>query len=261
MKFGIDGVNKNIKSGLVGIGGVNKVLKEVYTGIDGVNKLVWSAVVPFNPVDISNCVLWSDAETLTGVNNSPVSMLEDLVGGNNFITNGNTLLNTDGIKSIKFSSSSLDTQNNIGVSGNSARTIIVLAKPYSNGNLFGYGNVSPLLMVDGLLISLKFAIHAYGAGADNVSIAPPFSLNATQAFTIWFDGVKVKTGVNRNFSSEMSMALNTVNKPFKIGAGTLASFNNWSGEIMEVIIFNRALNNEELNTLYDYLGSKRGLTL
>jgi len=261
MKFGIDGINKTIKSGLIGIGGVNKVLKEVYTGIDGVNKLVWSAVVPFNPVDISNCVLWSDAETLTGVNNSPVSMLEDLVGGNNFITNGNTLLNTDGIKSIKFSSSSLDTQNNIGVSGNSARTIIVLAKPYSNGNLFGYGIQSASEMLDALLYGLVCGIHAFGGGYDNLSIAPSFSLNVTQAFTILYDGVKVKTGVNRNFSLEKDMALYTANTPFKIGAGIFNSYNTWSGEIMEVIIFDRALNNEELNTLYDYLGSKRGLTL
>ena len=87
MKFGINGVNKNIKSGLIGIGGINKNLKEVYVGIGGVNKLVWSAFVAV--ARLYHCDYSSDKnyelniDTLATINtvSSPSSSSPHGIGG------------------------------------------------------------------------------------------------------------------------------------------------------------------------------------
>lgn len=232
-----------------------------------VNELIEGVKLdPFAPNDISGCVLWADVETIEGNDGDVVNMLPELVNGNDFVSNnfnGNNILNTTGTKSIIFNGwNDMSTIRPLNIFDNQPRTIIALCKPYYSGNIFGYGVDGSGMVVDGLLYGdSKFAIHAYGVGYDNIEVAPQFELNEIQAFSIIYDGVQVKTGVNRNISQPIGMALSTTSTSFRIGKGAYNGFNSFSGEIMEVLIYDRALNDTELNTVIDYLGSKRGLLL
>lgn len=215
--------------------------------------------INFIPTDIPNCTLWADVENIEGSNGQTITTLPDLIGSNNFIGSGT--LNTIGTKSIVFSGNSMITQSNIDVSGNSPRTMIILGKPYGGGNIFGYGAEGFGLMIDALLASNKFAVHAYGGGKDNLDLAPMYVVNKIQAFSIIYDGTYVSTGVNRDICSPMEMSLDTVSTPLNIGTGVYGVYNNFNGEIIEIIIYNRVLDSTELNTIMDYLGDKRGLLL
>jgi len=140
------------------------------------------------------------------------------------------------------------------LTGNKPRTIIIEIFIQAQGNIFGYGVGTEGAMVDGYVTGLKFGIHAYGTGFDNISIAPTITLNQMIVLTLRYDGTRVVTSNGNIHSSPLVMALNTGTSPFYINKGIYQPLDGAvRGVYKNLKIYNRYLSDAELATVISSL--------
>ncbi len=147
-------------------------------------------------------------------------------------------------------------ENNIGSASSSPRTISVWFYPQAQRtqNLLGYGAEGTGRLFDVYLSANgQIAGHFYSGGYDTLgSDSPIYSLNEWQHFAISYDGTKAYIYYNGEYYKEKELALNTGTSKLFIGKGVWGSPAQFYGKISNVKIYNRALNNTEIETLYDY---------
>ena len=164
------------------------------------------------------------------------------------------------------SSSHAVTQANIdaAVTGTSSRTLSLWFKQDSgNGNqsTVSWGGRSGLgTLFENLLHSGKSCGHWWEAGYDNLGNAPAYSAETWTHFAMSWDGTTARIyqdGVHISAADWSAGALNTTPTPLYAGGGNATTgsvfdFDQFAGAIDDVAVWNRVLDNDEVQSIYDY---------
>lgn len=212
--------------------------------------------------------------------------------------NNNGVTSVEGRRSLSYAgdlaysfngSTYLYSQNNVPISGNSARTFSLWIKVSTQQNLgnttggqllgFGTTGITPTggAHTTGTLFSLSYVGPNNGSMADhainfqmngsfigkNFSARPFFELDQWQHVALTYDGLVGTSELYLNgtltsnsalFGSSANTAvLNTVDSPLFIGMGLGSSetwLNGFQGIIDDVRVYNRALTGSEVSSLY-----------
>lgn len=146
-------------------------------------------------------------------------------------------------KGINFDGSNdvLTSQNNLGISGSSARTVSLWHKPTSsNKNILGWGINSTGSHWDMLFYSNTIWCHWNGVNNDNLAGAPVATINTLfHTYTTFSGGApgNVISYVNTTAGSTKSTSgVNTTNGVLRVGAGTYTPTDRIAGWIDELRI-------------------------
>jgi hypothetical protein len=129
--------------------------------------------------------------------------------------------------------------------------------------IFNYGQMSSLSRFSLYLYSKGYLNTITGSdfnNSDNVSIQNNHLDSKWYFFTIVYDGSSLRLYVNgelaSTFLNPISVQLKTTNTVFRIGKRTLEDGidENFKGAIDDVAIYNRALTQDEITTLYNSTG-------
>ncbi len=147
----------------------------------------------------------------------------------------------------------ISTSSNIGISGNTSRTITGWFRQTSTAkkNIVGWGAQVTGQCFDIIADNGHIYGHFYGSGYDTATGAPSYLLNTWYHFALTYDGSSAKFYLNGIHTNSKTLTLNTSNSVFYIGAGAWTNTNYFNGLIDEVKIYNTALTAEEVKQDYN----------
>tara|TARA_R110000772_G_scaffold268142_1_gene394257 strand:+ start:1405 stop:2070 length:666 start_codon:yes stop_codon:yes gene_type:complete len=189
---------------------------------------------------------WND---LSGVGNNGT-----LVNGVGYSASNNGIMTLDGVNDYVSS-------NYMPPNGTNPRTISVWFNPTTSQskNLLGYGSGASKQMWDILLLNDNtVGVHLYGSGAE----APaPYQVGIWQniVFTYTYPSItSFMNGVQYNTYSDVG--INTgVSNSLRISIGVYSQYNNYSGLISNVSIYNRALTATEIQQNFEATRGRYGI--
>ncbi len=149
--------------------------------------------------------------------------------------------------------------NNIGITGNSPRTVSIWFKQtvVAEKNIFGFGgNANTELFDIDLTGGDKLIGHFYGAGNDTITGAPTIKANEWNHAVLTYDGTKVDVYLNGQYTNSKTLSLNTSSSQAIIGGGKYAAYNYFQGYIDEVKVYDYARTPDQVKVDYN-----RGLSL
>lgn len=227
----------------------------------------------------SNLVLWLDADEVSGVNGTTITTWNDQSGNSNNFTVGNgAVFNTstvNGYPAFNFNGTSHYFERAYTASLNPANFTVIAAD-----NVTSSTNYKAVISnrddpagatANGFILYSRPTTDrwefwtgintGWNTGASSISTAGNWSnqlirfRNNNNSKQLFIDG-------GRRFNGTISMNLNTV-RPFRIGAGQNESTPNfyYSGDIGEIIMFDRFINNTQRIIIDNYLAAKYNYTL
>lgn len=125
-------------------------------------------------------------------------------------------------------------------------------------NIFGYGLNAGLQLFDVAAAHQKISGHFYGTPF--IRGTQTFAVNQMTVGTVRYDGSTFQTfqhdmSVNA-LTSSTGYSLNTGNSPFNIGRGVYSVYNNFNGDIAEILVYSEALSDTDRIAVEEYLFSK-----
>lgn len=233
--------------------------------------LMASAQVSATPVT-SGLELWLDASTISAGTTS-VSTWADQSGNgrdatasgsatptyiaSNAFFSGRATVSFDG---NDFMSSAL--ASSMGITGNSARTIFFAFSQDSSAsrNILGYGTNSGGNLFDVAATGQRIAGHFFGSPFVGSGSSQSFTLNQMTVGTALYDGTNFQTYLHDDafsgLASSTAYALTTGDSNFRIGGGMYSSYNNFNGDIAEVLVYSGALSAADRSAIDGYLRTK-----
>lgn len=238
--------------------------------IDGFIKIVREKNVTFkkNADDISNLECWLDASQLSGTDGSNVSSWTDLANGHIFTTisgeepilktniqNNKNIVRFDGVNDV-MNAGDIELHSNT-----EGFTIIAVVKPSDSKRMaimskygtspdnrqFAFGNNDNFLFED-----LDWGSYTYAA--------MNMELNNFQiAEYVWAPGEPFKLYINGTLQAMGNLSVNDItdgNANFKIGGGDYTYVGFWNGDIAELIVYSKAVSDNERKYLRDNLAVK-----
>lgn len=148
----------------------------------------------------------------------------------------------------------------LGITGNGNRTIFFVFSQDSaaSRNILGYGVNSGLALFDIAAAGQEISGHFHGTPFVNGT--QTFSLNQMTVGAVRYDGSVFQTYQHdmtfNGQTSSTAYVLNTGDSLFRIGGGLFSSYNNFNGDIAEILVYNRALSDSELSAVDGYLNTK-----
>jgi hypothetical protein len=216
-------------------------------------------------------ILWLDAADDNVFNYSSgtaVSQWRDKSGLNNHVNQTNTTYqperstSTNGKKTILFSSDYLITDSNI-LKAYTSYTKIAVVKQTStstNGNIIGKSTGANTTFWYGASNSIRL----YHNSATILTSSIATTLNTWNILSGSFDSVLLNANIYVNGSSGGSATSPTVTQITTDSDVEIGGFNGagyyFTGEISEILIFNRVLSTTELKQVHTYLGQKWGIS-
>jgi hypothetical protein len=195
-------------------------------------------------------------DVISGNNGVPTGMINYVTSADSSDPNGAiSVTATDYVTSIS----------NLGISGNSPRTISCwfLQPTLDNQSLLCYGDRSGGgVLFELLLYSNEMIGHFWGGGWDTLAeTTVQYSTNVWTMATITYDGSTVRVYQDGQLIATKSLALNTTNSQLYIGGGNAIGgephYDDYSGQIDEVYLFDVALNDAEVLGLYQTSSSRK----
>ncbi|GIV28724.1 MAG: hypothetical protein KatS3mg027_2538 [Bacteroidia bacterium] len=144
--------------------------------------------------------------------------------------------------------------NNIGITGNSPRTVSIWFKQdiSEEKNIFGFGGNAPAQLFDILLDNGSTLVgHFYSAGNDTTAGAPSYKQNEWNQAVLTYDGTKVDVYLNGIYRNSKTIDLNTSSSQVIIGGGKYAVYNYFQGYIDEVKVYNYARSADQIKNDYN----------
>lgn len=227
------------------------------------------------PKKINNLVAWYDASKINQVNNTVVTALQDLSGNSVNLTstagptyisnvlNGNAILRFSGTNWLK---------TNVVFNASSERTVLIVARLSEHNNLRRMLlETSPSWF--GAYIALetdnkfRIAINTTTPQSATFVTQDLSSVDAVPLNTTMLLGMRFKTNdkfeqiIGNAISNQVAISINnqTNQTGFTIGTAATTTLNFFTGDIAEIMIYNRQITNEELSLIYAYVGSKWGV--
>lgn len=216
--------------------------------------------------------LWLDAKQITGLaSGGTLTTWVDVSGAGHHATQA-TLASrptyqaaaVNGQPGVRFDGSN-DYLNLAGtvISGSQARTVLVVARPTSGGNrgFVDLGNGSTTGR--GFMLSPEYGVRVNGG---NSLWNPAATLGTSALFIVQLNGTTTNTlsgwldGAALNVTSQTSTTVTTTGSGIVGGwAATPVGSTSYSGDIAEIVVYNRALSVAERQSLEQYLTGKYGL--
>lgn len=157
-------------------------------------------------------------------------------------------------KGINFDGSNdvLTSQNNLGISGATSRTVSMWAKPTTgNKNVIGWGVNSTAQHYDHIFYTNKVMVHWNGGGNDNLAQAPSYTAGTLFHSYSTYNGSTIRSYVNTTAGTDKSStSVNTTDGVLRIGAGTYTALDRIAGWIDEVRISNIVRSTTWMSTEY-----------
>lgn len=194
--------------------------------------------------------------------------LNDSVGNNHATADG-TVNFVAGVAGQAMSVDALSyavSQNNVGISGNQARTLsfwfnaaeLQNQAPVSFGEKLNTAKTLFEVLLGGESNDYKLIGHFWGTGGDTIGIADgSYTPGTWTHIALVYDGSVVKLYQDgQQVGSDYAVELNTVDDKLFLGGGNLDNpFGaNYVGAIDDVQLYNNALNAEQINFLYSNPG-------
>lgn len=215
----------------------------------------------------ANLQAWYDASSVTGVaDGAGLHQWNDLSGrGNHAVAFATDPIyqSNGGNPYIQFTSGhGYATSGLLGITGNENRTVAaIFSSGGGNNNMVGFGvdgggAINDLMTYGGGIIG-----HFYGGGYDTIGGSPSYTLNALTSAMMTYNGTHVSVYKNGSLGNTTAMNLNTADSTLKIGSGTYAPFNGYSGRLSEVAVYDTNLTGNSADIFSQYQSAKWGLAL
>ena len=233
--------------------------------------LMAAAQVSATPV-MSGLQLWLDASTISAGTTS-VSTWADQSGNSRDATASGSAMPTYTASNALFSgratvsfdgndflSSAL--ASSMGITGNSARTIFFVFSQDSSAsrNILGYGTNSGGNLFDVAATGQRIAGHFYSSPFVGSGSSQSFTLNQMTVGTALYDGTNFETYLHddafNGLASSTPYPLNTGDSTFRIGGGIYSGYNNFNGDLAEVLVYSGALSDADRSAVDGYLRTK-----
>ena len=195
-----------------------------------------------------------------------VSQWRDKSGNNNHVNQSNSTYqparstNTFSKKTVEFSLDYLNTSSNI-LKAYTSYTKIVVAKQTSiatQGNIIGRSTGADTTMWYNASNNIKL----YHNGNTILTSSIATTINTWNILSGTFDANALTANIYVNGSSGGSATSPTVTQlttDSDVQIGAFGNGNNFTGEIAEILIYNRVLSSTELKQVHTYLGQKWGI--
>lgn len=247
------------------------------TGDSDYSNTVSATTLSF-PSDITNLVAWWSADSGVTTSGGLITQILDRSGNGFTITSDSgerPALITNELNSLpvmRFSGldNILRSASNIGITGSSQRTMIVVTKSTFSTTQFvcGFGTSGTGQSFAGTLnpgAETSIAFTGVRRGVTN-------GLNTWHILSFIFpngstssnDGIIFRNGVSLSLTNTSGTAqtVNTGAAPFAIGAALPTSTSSFfNGDVAEVILYSKALSNGERESVEQYLANKYGIAL
>lgn len=229
---------------------------------------------PILPLSIPGCQLWLDAadsSTITLATDSNVSIWRDKSGlGNNLSNTGSTFATrttTPGLFPSIFvngSACQLTSVSNNTLTGNSSRTVFMVAQVNAGGNSrFGTGSnasaTPPSAFGFELNLPAALIFSPYVYTASDITFSSPNS-NMYCLYADYNSATSTLTGIiNFSTTTTKSTTLNTTATPWYLGLRPTDGGFSTSAHVCEIIAYNTSLTVSQRQQVEGYLGDKWGL--
>jgi len=180
----------------------------------------------------------------------------DLSGNNNHgtLTNGPTISNNLAKYTVFDGSNDyIVSANNTGIAVTSARTIMAWAwmGNVASSVIARIGASADNQAYEMQIYQSKLIMHRYAGAPSHVESTSSVKLNRWYHFAISYDGSNVKFYINGAYDGVSSLSLNTANAPLYVGSPVWGGNGHMSGNVSQVLLYNRELSATEINQNYN----------
>ncbi len=231
-------------------------------------------VTTFAPTDIANLSLWldaSDTSTITEIGGA-VSQWDDKSGNNNHATQGTAsnqpvtgTRTMNGLNTLDFDADYMLLPSglyNITTADNTVISVFATDDISSDQRIYS-GNDSATPNSSRLMTRLNFgtssSIDHRSTGTTETAVIP-ITKNTNPHINLAVRSGNVLSAYYDGGSAATSAASNTILASLKIGSNTSGNGAWFDGRLIELIMFNRALTDTEINQVGNYLAGKWGIT-
>jgi hypothetical protein len=244
----------------------NKLFKTCLTGI------VLSVAGLANATTVtSGLELWLKADTLS-TDTTTVSNWSDQSGNArdaSTSSNAPTYIASNpvfcGRPTVSFNGSGNDTlssamSSDMNINGNNSRTIFLVFSPdnTNSSNMLGYGSNASDQLFDVASAEQKISGHFHSTWWFNGN--ETISLNKMAVGTVSYNGSSFKAYQHdssfNGLTTTETRLLNTGDSHFFIGGGVYPNYNNFSGDIAEILVYSEALSDSDRTLVDNYLYNK-----